>query len=177
MANYVYIAVSLDGYIAKKDGSIDWLLEIPNEDGSDYGFSEFLKNIDAVIMGRNTYEKVLTFNEWSVDKPVFVLSNSLQSIDEKLKNKIEIIRGAPESVLTEMKARKYKNVYIDGGKTIQGFIKQGLVDVLIITRGPILLGGGYPLFGKLLTEQTYAHLKTEVLNNTLVKSYYKKINN
>lgn len=176
MSNYVYIAASLDGYIAKKNGSLDWLMEIPNDEGSDFGFSEFIKNIDAIIMGRNTYDKVLSFNEWSVDKPVFILSSTLKSLDDKLKDKAEIISGSPESVIDEMNARKYKNLYIDGGKTIQGFIEKGLIDVMIITRVPIILGGGYPLFGKLENEQKYEHIKTEVLNNTLVKSYYKKVN-
>jgi len=74
----VYIATSLDGHIAKKDGSIDWLMEVPNPDNSDYGFSEFIERIDGIIMGRNTFETVVGFDQWPYSKPVFVLSNNLK---------------------------------------------------------------------------------------------------
>lgn len=177
MANIVYIAASLDGFIAKKDGNIDWLNEIPNPDGSDFGFSEFLKNIDAIIMGRNTFELVLTFNKWPYNKPVFVLSRTLQSVQNNLADKVEIFRSSPGSIIKELNARKYFNLYIDGGKTIQGFLKQELIDEIIITRIPILLGEGIPLFAELTKDQKYEHIKTEVLNNALVRSYYKKLRN
>ncbi len=177
MANIVYIAASLDGFIAKKDGNIDWLNEIPNPDGSDFGFSEFLKNIDAIVMGKNTFELVLTFNKWPYNKPVFVLSRTLQSVQNNLADKVEILRGSANSVVKELNARKYFNLYIDGGKTIQGFLKQELIDEIIITRIPILLGEGIPLFAELTKDQKYEHIKTEVLNNALVRSHYKRLRN
>ena len=82
MANYVYIATSLDGFIADKDGGLDWLMEIPNPDKSDYGFAEFMNTVDALLMGRKTFEIVVSFGQWPYTKPVFVLSNSLKEIPD-----------------------------------------------------------------------------------------------
>lgn len=174
MPNFVYIATSLDGFIAKKDGGIDWLLETPNPEGSDFGFSEFMKSVDAIVMGRNTFELVLTFGEWHYTKPVFVLSNTLQSVPKNVTDKAEILSGNPESIIKELNSRGYKNLYIDGGITIQKFLDQELIDELIITRIPILLGDGIPLFAGLTKEQKFEHLNTEVYNNSLVKSHYKR---
>ncbi|MBI3125095.1 MAG: dihydrofolate reductase [Ignavibacteriales bacterium] len=174
MPNFVYIATSLDGFIAKKDGGIDWLLETPNPGGSDFGFSEFMKSVDAIVMGRNTFELVLTFSEWHYTKPVFVLSNTLQSVPNNVTDKAEILSGNPESIIKELNSRGYKNLYIDGGITIQKFLDQELIDELIITRIPILLGDGIPLFAGLTKEQKFEHLNTEVYNNSLVKSHYKR---
>jgi dihydrofolate reductase len=175
MSNIVYIATSLDGFIAKKDGGIDWLLNIPNPDNSDYGFSEFMKTIDAIVIGRNTYELVLTFNQWPYTKPVFVLSSKLKSVPEKFSDKAEIINSEPAGIVKELNARSYNNLYIDGGVTIQGFLKHDLIDEMVITRVPILLGEGIPLFAGLTTDQKYEHVKTEVFNNFLVRSCYKRL--
>lgn len=177
MSNIVYIATSIDGYIAKKDGGLDWLNEVPNPDKSDFGFSNFMDSIDAIIMGRNTFEIVLSFGEWPYNKPVFVLSNTLKTVPDNLKNKAEILTGTPEFIIREMNSRNYFNLYIDGGKTIQEFLKQDLIDELIITRIPIILGEGIPLFGISANEQKYEHIRTEIFNNSLVKSYYKRIRN
>lgn len=175
MANIIYIATSLDGFIAKKDGSIDWLTEIPNPEGNDFGFNDFIKNIDAIVIGRNTYELVLSFGGWPYTKPVFVLSSTLQTVQERLVGKVEIINDNPETVVSLLNSRNYMNLYVDGGKTIQRFLKHELIDEIIITRIPILLGGGIPLFAELTKEQKYKHVKTEIYNETLVKSHYKKI--
>lgn len=175
MANIIYIATSIDGYIARKDGSIDWLMDLPNPDESDFGFSEFIKNIDAIVMGRNTFELVQTFDNWPYTKPLFVLSSTLKSIPEKLIGKAELIQGDPLSVLKKLNARNYFNLYIDGGKTIQEFLKLNLIDEMIITRIPILLGKGIPLFGELNKEQKFKLIKSEVLINALVKDHYIKI--
>ena len=175
MPNIVYIATSLDGYIAKKDGSIDWLLEIPNPEESDFGFGEFINNIDAVVMGRNTFEIAITFDIWPYPKPVFVLSSTLNSVPEKLISKVELIKGNPLSVVKELNSRNYYNLYIDGGKTIQAFLNHNLIDEMTITQIPILLGDGIPLFGSLIEEQKFKLKKFEVLINALVKNHYVKI--
>lgn len=175
MANFVYIATSLDGFIAKKNGSIDWLNEIPNPDESDYGYSDFMNNIDAIVMGRNTFELVLTFNQWPYKKPVFVLSRTLQKVSADLVGKAEIINSNPDTVVNLLNSRNYKNLYIDGGITIQKFLRNELIDEIIITRIPILLGRGIPLFAELVKEQRYEHTKTEIYNNAIVKSHYKRI--
>jgi dihydrofolate reductase len=172
MANYVYIATSLDGFIASADGGIDWLNEIPNPDKSDYGYAEFMSGIDALVMGRNSFEKVLSFGVWPYNKPVFVLSHSMTEVPEDMAGKVEIIKGEIHEVVTLLNKRGYKNLYIDGGKVIQSFLKEDLIDELIITRVPILLGDGIPLFGKLDQIVKFKHIITEVLNNVLVKSSY-----
>lgn len=172
MANYVYIATSLDGFIATKDGGIDWLMETPNPDNSDYGYAEFINRVDAIIMGRNSYEKVLTFGEWPYNKKVFILSNTLKSLSENMINKAEIINGDLKNIISQLANRGFLNLYIDGGKVIQSFLNENLIDELIITRIPILLGEGIPLFGKLSKQIKLTHTKTETLNEQLVKSHY-----
>lgn len=172
MANYVYIAISLDGFIATPDGGLDWLMEIPNPEQSDYGFAEFMSKIDALVMGRNTFEKILTFDEWVYDKPVFVLSNSLSDVPDSVKGKAEIITGDVNSVVEQLNNRGYKELYIDGGKTIQSFLEADLIDHLIVTRVSLLLGDGIPLFEKLTKPMKFKHEKTEVLTEDLVQGHY-----
>lgn len=175
MTNMIYIAVSLDNFIATQDGGLDWLYAIPNPERSDYGFAEFLKHIDAIVMGRNTFETVLGFDTWPYQKPVFVLSRTLAKLPEKAAGKAELIRGEPTEVVAALNARGYQNLYIDGGRTIQGFLEADLIDEMVITRVPILLGGGIPLFGRLPNELKFRLVSTERLNDTLVKSIYHRL--
>ncbi|KAF0110387.1 MAG: bifunctional deaminase-reductase domain-containing protein [Chloroflexi bacterium] len=126
MPNFVYIATSLDGFIATPDGGLDWLFGIPNPDQSDYGYAEFIEKMDAVVMGRKTYEKVLIFNDWPYPVPVFVFSHSHIEIPEALKGKVEIVIGEPYKVVEELIAQGYCNLYIDGGKLIQSFLQEDL---------------------------------------------------
>lgn len=177
MANYVFIAASLDGFIARKDGSIDWLSEIPNPDNSDYGYNDFIKNIDAILMGRATFEKVLTFGSWPYDKPVFVISSSLKSVDMKLKDKVEIVNGSLKSILESINSRNLINLYIDGGKTIQSFLKEDLIDEMIITKIPVLLGNGIPLFSDTGIELKFEHVNTNIFSGGLIQCHYKRIRN
>ena len=175
MSNIVYIATSIDGYIADKEGGLDWLHVIPNPDHSDLGFGVFLDRIDAIVMGRKTFDTVCSFDcDWPYSKPVLVLSNSLASIPKEYKEKAELIRGPLVEVLKILNQKGYKNLYIDGGFTIQNFLKEDLIDEMIITRIPILLGGGIPLFGELFEKMTFEHVKTEVLLNAMVQSHYRR---
>jgi len=172
MPNTVYIATSIDGYIAREDGSIDWLMELPNPDKSDYGFSIFLKRIDGIIIGRKSFETVVGFNEWPYPKPVFVLSNSLDKLPEGFSGKAEIVRGELQRIIESLRDKRINNLYIDGGKTIQSFLKEDLIDEMIITRIPILLGSGIPLFDKNNAELVFEHVETQVYNNMLVRTKY-----
>ncbi|MHA2025841.1 MAG: dihydrofolate reductase family protein [Candidatus Thorarchaeota archaeon] len=175
MTNYVYIAVSLDGFIATREGNLDWLTEIPNPENTDFGFAEFMKNIDAIVMGRKTFEKVLTFGTWPYTKPVFVPSSRKITIPKNLDDKVKPITGTPKKIVKQLRNLGHQNLYIDGGVTIQGFLEQDLIDEMIITRVSILLGDGIPLFGKLTQKLRFMHKKTESLNENLVKSYYSRI--
>ena len=172
MTIFIYIAQSLDGFIAGKDGDLDWLNEIPNPDKDDFGFAEFISNIDAVVMGRNTFEKVQTFGVWPYTKPVYVISSSLKSLAQKYSGKAEILNLKPSEIVEKLNKIGMTNLYVDGGALIQSFLAKDLVDEMIITSVPVLLGDGIPLFGKLNHAKKFKHLKTEVLLNSLVKSHY-----
>jgi dihydrofolate reductase len=175
MSNIVYIGASLDGYIADRDGGLDWLHSTPNPDQSDFGFGEFMAGIDALVMGRVTFETVCGFDvDWPYDKPVFVLSTTLDRVPEELQGRVEIIRGALPEVIQTLHERGYSRLYIDGGKTVQSFLAEDLIDELILTRVPILLGGGVPLFGELKAPLTLEHVRTEVLAGALVQSHYRR---
>ena len=176
MANYVYIATSLDGFIATSEGGLDWLNATPNPEQSDYGYGEFLDRIDAIIMGRKTFETVLAFGQWPYPKPVFVLSHSLTSLPQWVEGKADIVNSKGNddlsTIINQLNQRGYRHFYVDGGRTIQSFLSQDLIDELIITRIPILLGSGIPLFGTMDHSLNFKHLKTDVYNNALVKSHY-----
>jgi len=175
VANVVYIACSLDGFIAKSDGNMGWLINIPNESGSDYGFSSFLSGIDAIIMGRNTFETALGFSEWPYSKPVFVLSNSMKTVPVKAKLKAELVSGNLKEIITSLHKRQLNNIYIDGGKTIQSFLKEDLIDEMTVTTVSKIIGSGIPLFGSILKERHFKALKTELLNEFLVKTKYVRV--
>lgn len=175
MANYVYIATSLDGFIATSDGGLDWLDEIPNPEKSDFGYAEFMSGIDAIVMGRNTFQKALTFGFWPYDKPVYVLSKSKVDVPKELEDKAKTISGNPKELVDQLNKLGYQNLYIDGGITIQGFLEADLIDEMIITRVPVLLGNGIPLFGTLTHRLYFTHEKTELLNEMLTKSHYGRI--
>ena len=172
MTNYVYIAQSLDGYIAGPKGELDWLDEIDNPEKNDYGFSEFMKNIDALIMGRNTFDKVLSFGMWPYDKPVFVATNSMPSVPSVVKRKAFLLKGTPNDMVMSLVDSGYRNLYIDGGSLIQSFLADSLIDRIIVTTVPVLLGDGIPLFGTLPQRVKLKLLNSEILSNQLVKTTY-----
>lgn len=172
MPNIVYIATSLDGYIARKDGNIDWLMESPNPDNSDYGFSAFMDRIDAILMGRSTFETVIGFDHWPYTKPVFILSSSMKEMPAGYEDKASLVSGDLEDIIESLSKKGIENIYVDGGRTIQSFLEQDLIDELIITRIPILLGSGIPLFGDMKKEIKFRLVDTEILNEDLVKSTY-----
>jgi dihydrofolate reductase len=175
MSNIVFIATSLDGYIADKDGGLDWLQSIPNPENLDMGWADFIERIDAIVMGRKTFEKVCSFDcEWPYSKPVFVLSNSLKSIPGGYEGKAEPIKGSVSGVIEKIHQRGYKHLYIDGGVTVQSFLKDDLIDEIIITIIPTILGGGTPLFGELSEQMGFDHVKTEVFLNAMVQNHYRR---
>ena len=174
MANYVYIAASLDGYIATPEGGIEWLEDAPNPDGCDFGFSEFLSRVNAILMGRATFDKVLAFDDWPYQMPVFVLSRTLKEVPHSLEGKVQIVSGLLAEVIAQLSAQGFKNLYIDGGRVIQSFLREDLIDELIVTRFPKLLGRGIPLFDELSETLDFIHVETEVIENYLVKTRYRR---
>jgi len=175
MCNIVYIGTSLDGFIADRNGGLDWLQSVPNPDNDDLGWNEFMERIDAIVMGRITFETILGFDvEWPYQRKVFILSNTLKSLPRGFEDKAEIVNGTPSEITSKLEAKGFENLYIDGGKTIQSFLADDMIDELIITRLPILLGGGTPLFGNLPEHMTLDHISTKVLLGSMVTSHYKR---
>jgi dihydrofolate reductase len=173
--NLVFIANSLDGYIADRNNGLAWLEMIPNPDQNDCGYNAFIERVDALVMGRKTFETVCSFDiEWPYTKPVFVLSSTMAEVPEKYKGKVELVTGKLSDVLETINSKGYESLYIDGGSCIQSFLKEDLIDELIVSSFPILLGGGAPLFGNLPKDQVYELVKSEVMLGQIVQSHYKR---
>lgn len=174
MSAHVFIATSLDGFIARSNGDIDWLPAV--EAGEDYGYHAFVAGINAIVMGRASYEKVLSFGEWPYGAtPVVVLSTRALTIPPEHADRVVQMRGAPAEIVAQCAARGWHELYVDGGATIQRFLAAGLVDRLIVTRVPVLLGEGLPLFGPTGRDLRVAHVKTHAYPNGLVQSEYRVI--
>ena len=173
--NSVYIATSIDGYIADKNGGIDWLNSVPNPDKSDLGYAKFNERIDAMVMGRNTFETVCGFDiDWPYKIPVFVLSNSLKEIPEDYQDKAYLVVGSMKEITEHINQKGYLRLYIDGGATVQSFLKEDLIDELIITTIPVVLGEGIPLFTSLKQALDFELVTSKVYLNQLVQSHYSR---
>ena len=176
MKTTVYIGTSLDGFIARKDGNIDWLVKFNNQEVSD-SYTEFMSKIDAIVIGRGTFDTVLTFPSWPYEKKVFLLSNSVKQVPEILKGKVIVLSMKPKELLTYLSKEGFSNIYVDGGKVIQSFLKEDCIDEMIITKVPELIGSGIPLFDSLDNDLQFIHVQTNVYSNGLVKSRYERKRN
>ena len=173
--NRVFIATSLDGYIADKNGELDWLNSISNPDNIDMGYGDFTAHIDALIMGRRTFETVCEFDiDWPYQKPVFVLSNTMTKIPEKFKDKAQLVKGTLKEILEKIHEKGYYRLYIDGGTTIQSFLKEDLIHEMTITIIPILLGGGSPLFSALPNKLEFECTDSKIYLDKVVQNHYKR---
>ncbi|HLA11514.1 MAG TPA: dihydrofolate reductase family protein [Pyrinomonadaceae bacterium] len=165
----VFIGTSVDGFIARQDGGLDFL---PPGGGEPHGYEEFMASIDALVIGRNTFETVLAFETWPYgEKPVFVLST------RKLAPAphgaiVEHMSGEPAEIVARLDARRIGHIYVDGGMTIQRFLRAGLIQRLIITRVPVLIGAGIPLFGETDRDVILKHVMTRQYASGLVQSEY-----
>jgi dihydrofolate reductase len=171
--NRVYIATSLDGYIADADGGVGFLDTFPMPDNDDMGFTEFMGRTEAILMGRKSFETVLGFGvQWPYTKPVFVWSRTLQSVPENLAGKVTLVGGDTLQVLEIIHKAGFFELYIDGGSTIQSFLREDLIDEITITTIPVLIGGGIPLFGPLKGMLTFSCVKSESYGNGLSQNVY-----
>lgn len=171
----VYIATSLDGFIARADGNLDWLDEanamVP--EGEDCGYSEFINLVDTLLMGRKTYEKVLSFGEWSYgDTPVIVLSRNQISFPDHLPSTVSHSSEQPEELLKRLAGEGVQHVYVDGGQTIQGFLSEGLIDEITVTVIPVILGEGIPLFGSVKDDIHLIHVRTTAFYFGFIQTTY-----
>jgi dihydrofolate reductase len=171
MAASVFIGVSVDGFIARSNDEIDFL---PQDGGEPHGYYEFMSGIDAIVIGRRSFEKVLTMGPWPYgDKRVVVLSSHPVQLSDAVGATVEQMDGAPADIVARLAASGAHNLYIDGGVTIQRFMRDGLIDRLIITRVPVLIGAGIPLFGTLPRDVKLEHISTRSFPSGLVTTEYR----
>ena len=170
----VFIATSLDGFIARRDGNLDWL---PGSDGvsggEDYGYKLFFESIDALICGRKTYELASSFPEWPyTGKRVVVLSSRYSKVLQPIFHNVEGTSLSPRELISEMESRSVQHIYVDGGTTIQSFLRDGLIGELTITRVPVLIGEGIALFGSAGRDIKLRHVSTKAFPSGFVQSKY-----
>jgi dihydrofolate reductase len=165
----VFVGTSLDGFLARPGGELDFL---PAGGGEPHGYEEFMLTVDALVIGRKTFETVLSFDTWPYgEKPVFVLSS--RPLDPAPAGAVvERVTGPPSEIVSALGARGFRHVYVDGGATIQGFLRAGLIQRLVITRVPVLIGAGIPLFGTLPQDVVLRHIGTRQFASGLVQSEY-----
>jgi dihydrofolate reductase len=171
----VFIATSLDGFIARSNGDLDWLTGAESTSTEqDYGYQEFMDTVDTIVLGRNTFELVLTFDTWPYSgKNVVVLSSKPSAVPSHLVDEVEWLSLPPQRLAERLAAQGATHLYVDGGKTIQGFLRAGLIDELTITRVPVLIGTGVPLFGPLDHDVRLTHIATQQFENGFVQSKYR----
>lgn len=165
----VFCGTSVDGFIARTNDDLDFL----PEGGEEHGFTEFMASVDAVVMGRRTFEKVLTFGGWPYgSKPVVVLSGRPLEIPPFPGAVIEWMSGTPADIVARLAARGVEHIYVDGGITIQRFLDAGLIQRIVVTRVPVLIGSGIPLFGPLSHDVRLHHVSSRHFPSGLVQSEY-----
>jgi dihydrofolate reductase len=167
----VFCGTSVDGFIARQNGALDFL----DAGGTDsHGYEEFMETVDTVVMGRGTFEVVLSFDAWPFTKPVVVLSTRLLdlSVATARGGVVEQMSGEPAEIVARLAERGARSLYIDGGVTIQRFLRAGLVDRLVVSRVPVLIGDGIPLFGSLSHDVLLHHVATRSYPSGLVQTEY-----
>ena len=179
----VFIATSVDGFIARKDGAIDWLESAGNPqadmgDNADMGMTNYMASVDCMIMGRKCMEKIASFNlspeQWPYgETPITVLSNTLTEPPRNLQGKVEMYSGDLEELVDKLERQGYHHAYIDGGTTIQNFINLALINEVTITRAPVLLGTGISLFGKTAQDIRLEEATATAFSNNFVQVTYR----
>ncbi len=166
----VFVGTSVDGFIARRDGALDFL---PVGGGEPHGYDEFIASVDAIVIGRKTFETVLTLGGWPYGKKrVVVLSSRPVDLSAAVGGVVEQMAGPPAEIVSQLAATGAHHLYVDGGITIQGFLRAELVGRLVITRVPVLIGDGIPLFGTLPCDIRLRHVATRHYPSGLVQSEY-----
>jgi dihydrofolate reductase len=172
----IFVGVSLDGFIARPNGDLDWLMGEGGGDSAEYGYNEFIAGIDAIVMGRKTFEKVLTLDKWYYgNKRLVVLSHRPLdlTIARARGGVVEQMAGSPAEIVSRLSGTGATRLYIDGGITIQEFLRAGLLRRFILSRLPILIGEGIPLFGSLPRDIRLSHIATRTFSGGMVQSEYR----
>ena len=174
VTGHVFIATSLDGFIARRDGSLDWLFAASGQ-GEDHGYDRFMAGMDGVVMGRGSFEAVLGFGvPWPYAKPVVVLSRTLARGDlpEELRGRVAVSAEAPRPLFERLWREGWRRAYVDGGAVIRSFLADGLIADMVLTRAPVLIGDGRSLFGGAGPDRLLRHAETRAFPSGLVQSRY-----
>lgn len=173
-----YIAVTMDGFIATPDGRVDFLDRFHENSEDDMGFREFMSSVDAIVMGRNSFEEVLfAFGQdlWAYGEKRMVIcsrSPAPNNLPEYCAQHVSYSHREPTDIMTQLLAEGYSHVYVDGGHTIRRFLQAGVLHELHLTRVPLLIGEGIPLFGEGTTAEL-EHVDTKAFDSGLAMSRYK----
>lgn len=172
-SGHVFIATSLDGFVARTDHRIDWLTKQPTA-GEEHGYEAFMDGVDGIIMGRGSYENVLTFGDWPYSKPVVVMSRSLSPSDLPLtlRDKVRLTSLTPAALMQSLAKDGWARAYVDGGKVVQSFIRDGLIDDIVLATIPILIGEGLSLFGAIEADIDLELLHTAAFPSGIVQTHY-----
>jgi dihydrofolate reductase len=170
---HVFIATSVDGFIARPDGRLDWL-ERFNEPEQDTGFNAFMDSVDGLVMGRGSFQTVLGFGAWPYTKPVVVLSRSLTQADlpDHLRDSVRVSSRSPRHLMEELTTEGWRRAYVDGGLVIQSFLRDGLIADMVITTVPVLIGQGKTLFGTIGSDIDLTLTQHRTLSRGMVQSTY-----
>ena len=171
---HVFIATSLDGFIARPNGDIDWLLQ-RDDPAEDHGYADFIADKELIVMGRGTYEKMLTLGPWAYDRPVLVLSQQLAdaAVPSALQGKVRFSGSSVRELMATLAGQGVGRVYVDGGQLLQSFLRDGLIADMVITTVPLLLGSGRRLFGALSQDIAWTLISSRSFPSGLVQSRYR----
>jgi dihydrofolate reductase len=174
ITGHVFIAISLDGYIARLDGDINWLLQRDDPE-EDHGYPDFIADKNCIVMGRGSYEKALSIEKWPYERPVLVLSKQLVGtpVPKELHGKVSFSNLTPAETMKELARKGLRRVYVDGGQIVQSFLREGLIADMVITTVPVLIGTGRPLFGALPRDTDPALVFSRSFPSGLVQTTYR----
>jgi len=172
MKTTVFIGTSLDGFIARANGDLDFL---PPGGGEPHGYDEFMATVDALVIGRKTFDTVLSFDKWPYGEKTVVVLSTRPLAPAPPGAVVERMSGSPAKILSQLTARGIRHIYVDGGITIQRFLQDGLIQRLVITRVPVLIGAGIPLFGPVPRDIVLRHVGTRQYASGLVQSEYEVV--
>lgn len=169
-----FLGMSIDGFIAGPNDELDWLDELPAIEGEDYGYLAFTSDVDALVMGRRTFETVISVvDEWPWTKPVVVMSRSMTELPSSAED-CEIFAGTPEELGALAESREWKKLYVDGGQLVSSFINEGLLCGMTISILPVVRGEGIPVLGGLTSPKWLDHVATKTYQNGMVQLTYQR---
>lgn len=174
LENHVFVATSLDGHIARPDGSLDWLMRF---EPAQEAYMAFMAKMDGIVMGRSTFETVLDFDDWPYTIPAVVLSRSLsnQAVPAALRDRVEITAEPVETLCRRLhEQRGWRTAYIDGGRAIQSFLAAELLAQMTIFTMPVLIGAGRPLFGPLESDMEWTLIECAKLPMGAAKTVWRR---